>query len=230
MPHELSPRDLDSSDPPDAQAFRASLVRQIAEYPPWPVGSVWDPRVLRAVGEVPRHLFVPDAPLFDAYRDEPYPIGRDQTISQPTVVAIMTQALELSGVERVLEIGTGSGYQAAVLARLASAVYSVERIASLGEAARARLQSMGIRNVHVRIGDGYEGWPSHAPFDRIVITAAPAGVPDCLFPQLARHGVLVAPVGGVFDQMLYRFRRRGDDLETEELGPVRFVPMLAGTT
>ncbi len=217
-------------DSPEAQAHRAALVRKIAEYPPWPVGSVWDPRILRAIGEVPRHLFVPEAPLSEAYRDEPYPIGRDQTISQPTVVAIMTQALELTGVERVLEIGTGSGYQAAVLARLASAVYSIERIATLGEAARARLQSMGLQNIHVRIGDGYAGWPESAPFHRVVITAAPAGVPEALFAQLGPDGVLVAPVGTLFDQTLVRYRRRGSEIHAEELGPVRFVPMLAGTT
>lgn len=229
MPPPLAPHDFGPQDAPDAQAHRAALVRKIAEYPPWPAGAVWDPRVLRAVGEVPRHLFVPGVPLSEAYRDEPYPIGRDQTISQPTVVAIMTQALELSGAESVLEIGTGSGYQAAVLARLSAAVYSIERIASLGDAARSRLRAMGFANILVRIGDGSLGWPEAAPFDRIVITAAPAGVPEALFVQLGEGGVLVAPVGTLFDQTLVRYRRRGAAIEAEELGPVRFVPMLPGT-
>ncbi len=217
----------ESGDPPEAQAQRAALVRRIAEYPPWPAGDAWDPRVLAAVGAVPRHLFLPGAPLSEAYRDEPYPIGRDQTISQPTIVALMTQALELSGAERVLEIGTGSGYQAAVLARLASAVFSVERLASLGGVAAARLASMGLRNIHVRIGDGFAGWPDLAPFDRIVVTAAPEGIPPALVDQLAVGGVLVAPVGA-FDQVLVRLRKKADRVEAEELGPVRFVPMLRG--
>lgn len=216
------------ADPSDAQALRIALVRKVTEHAPWPVGATWDPRVLRALAEVPRHLFVPGASLVDAYRDEPYPIGREQTISQPTVVAIMAQALLLTGVERVLEIGTGCGYQAAVLAHLAAAVYSVERIAWLGEGARARLASMGVRNVHVRIGDGFEGWPSLSPFDRVLLTAAPAGVPDALIDQLAEGGVLVAPIGASFDQMLVRAHKRGGRTHVEELGPVRFVPMLPG--
>lgn len=217
-------------DPPEAQILRAELVRRVAQYPPWPASESWDPRVLRAIGDVPRHLFVPQAPLADAYADEPYPIGRDQTISQPTVVALMTQALLLFGTERVLEIGTGSGYQAAVLARLARAVFSVERIASLGQAAAERLAMLGHTNVTVRIGDGYEGWPSEAPFDRIVVTAAPLGVPDMLLDQLADGGVCVAPVGDRWGQTLVRWRREGDRLDAESLGAVRFVPMLPGTT
>ncbi len=223
-PHGLP----ESGDPLEAQAQRALLVQRIAQYPPWPAGVEWDPRVLGAVGDVPRHLFLPGVPLSEAYRDEPYPIGRGQTISQPTMVAIMTQALELSGAERVLEIGTGSGYQAAVLARLAAAVFTVERIASLGDAARARLASMGLHHVHVLVGDGFAGWPDLAPFDRIVVTAAPAGIPEVLVEQLAEGGLLVAPVGAGFDQILIRLRRKGDRVEAEELGPVRFVPMLPG--
>lgn len=221
---------MEDGDPPEARARRAALLEEVAEHPPWPVGSTWDARVLRALGEVPRHLFVPSASLEDAYRDEPYPIGRDQTISQPTVVAIMTQALQLRGPERVLEIGTGCGYQAAVLAEMAHTVFTIERIESLAETARARLPSLGYRNVHVRTGDGYLGWPDSAPFDRIVLTAAPAGVPDTLLEQLGEGGILVAPVGSLFQQMLVRFYKQGSSIETEELGPVRFVPMLSGTT
>ena len=228
MQQQAATTPLPWGDPGDAQALRAALARKVAEYPPWPLGSTWDPRVLRAIAEVPRHLFVPGAPLVEAYRDEPYPIGREQTISQPTVVAIMAQALQLSGVERVLEIGTGCGYQAAVIARLAASVHSVERIAWLGESARARLVSMGIRNVHVRVSDGFAGWPEGAPFDRVLLTAAPAEVPSALVDQLAEGGVLVAPVGASMDQRLVRMRKRGGRVETCELGPVRFVPMLHG--
>jgi protein-L-isoaspartate(D-aspartate) O-methyltransferase len=222
---------LDVRDPPETQALRAQLVRRVAEYPPWPAGDAWDPRVLSALGAVPRHLFVPPgASLLEAYADEPYPIGRDQTISQPTVVALMTQALQLSGRERVLEIGTGSGYQAAVLAHLARAVYSVERIFSLGEAAIQRLGSLGYRNVSVRIGDGFDGWPSEAPFDRVLVTAAPLGVPGTLLDQLADGGICIAPVGDLVRQILVRWHKRGDRIDSQDLGPVRFVPMLSGTT
>lgn len=216
-------------DPPEARTLRAELVRRIAASPPWPAGDDWDPRVLAAIGDVPRHLFVPQASLGGAYADEPYPIGRGQTISQPTVVAIMTQALELSGAERVLEIGTGSGYQAAVLARLARAVFTIERIASLGEMAAERLASLGCDNVAVRVGDGYQGWPAEAPFDRIIVTAAPAGVPPALLQQLADGGVCVAPVGDHWVQTLVRWRRTGEHMNMESLGSVRFVPMLPGT-
>lgn len=218
-------------DPPEAQRRRAALVERIAEQPPWPAGASWDTRVLRAVGEVPRHLFMPSHASFsDAYADEPYPIGHDQTISQPTVVALMTQALQLTGTERVLEIGTGSGYQAAVLSQLAREVFSIERIGWLGETARARFNALRARNVQVRLGDGHEGWPEEAPFDRVLVTAAPSGVPPVLMDQLAMDGVLVAPVGSGYHQMLMRWTKRRDGVETEELGPVRFVPMLPGMT
>ena len=217
-------------DPPEARARRAELVRRIAEQSPWPAGDTWDPRVLDAIALVPRHLFVPGAPLADAYADEPYPIGRDQTISQPTVVALMTQALLLRGAERVLEIGTGSGYQAAVLSHLTQSVFTVERIALLGESARARLHLLGYRNIHVHIGDGFAGWPEQAPFDRIVLTAAPAGVPAPLLDQLADDGLLVAPVGDLWAQTLYRWHKRDAQVTAQELGAVRFVPMLEGVT
>jgi protein-L-isoaspartate(D-aspartate) O-methyltransferase len=216
-------------DPPEARVLRAELVRRVTAYPPWPAGETWDPRVIQAIAEVPRHLFVPRATLEDAYADDPYPIGHGQTISQPTVVAIMTQALELSGRERVLEIGTGSGYQAAVLARLAGAVFSIERIGWLGPEAAARLAALGYDNVKVRVGDGYEGWPDEAPFDRVVVTAAPAGVPEALLDQLADGGICVAPVGEGWTQTLLRWRKDGEGLTQENLGSVRFVPMLPGT-
>jgi len=216
-----------AGDPTEARLLRAELVRQIAANEPWPSGSRWDPRVLRAIAEVPRHVFLPGVPLVDAYADEPYPIGNDQTISQPTVVALMTQALRLSGAERVLEIGTGCGYQAAVLARLAGAVYSVERIVALGDQARRRLDALGLHNVIVRVDDGHFGWPEAAPFDRIIVTAAPIGVPPTLVRQLGEGGILVAPVGEDL-QMLARWWKRDGQLVREDLGPVRFVPMLPG--
>lgn len=229
-PADLDGHPFDASDPPEARALRAQLVQEISHHPPWPAGASWDFRVLHAVGAVPRHLFIPSATLLDAYADEPYPIGREQTISQPTVVAIMTQALRLDGTQRVLEIGTGSGYQAAVLGRLARAVFSVERIADLAEEARARLALLGADNVFVRTGDGHEGWPEHAPFDRVLITAAPLGVPEAVVHQLGEGGILVAPVGGGWGQTLMRWRKVRGRIEGEELGPVRFVPMLTGTS
>jgi protein-L-isoaspartate(D-aspartate) O-methyltransferase len=216
-------------DSVQAQVLRAALVQKVQENEPWPPGSSWDPRVLRAIGEVPRHCFVPGVPLIEAYADEPYPIGHDQTISQPTVVALMTQALLLEGNERVLEIGTGCGYQTAVLARLARAVFSIERIAWLGQAAQARLAAMGVDNFAIRIGDGHAGWPSKAPFDRVLVTAAPIGVPQSLVDQLADGGILVAPVGDLERQVLMRWVKRAGRMEEEELGLVRFVPMLPGT-
>jgi protein-L-isoaspartate(D-aspartate) O-methyltransferase len=176
---------------------------------------------------VPRHLFV-DAPIKEAYRDRILRIGWGQTISQPSVVAAMTTALELSGRERVLEIGTGSGYQAAVLSVLAAQVDSIEIVAPLGEAARERLRSLGYSNIEVRVGDGYLGWPDHAPYDRILLAAAPDRVPDALRAQLAEGGILVAPVGWDKNQRLLRWRSRGGEFVEEDLGPIRFVPMVHG--
>jgi protein-L-isoaspartate(D-aspartate) O-methyltransferase len=178
---------------------------------------------------VPRHLFVPGMPLARAYADRPQPIGHEQTISQPTIVAVMTQALALRGGERVLEIGTGSGYQAAVLSRLAREVFTIEIVAPLGETARARLAKLGYANVHVRIGDGYKGWPEEAPFDRVLLTAAPPEIPKALTDQLAEGGILVAPVGpdGAV-QELVRWTKRKGKIQEDKLGAVRFVPMVPG--
>jgi protein-L-isoaspartate(D-aspartate) O-methyltransferase len=207
-------------DPPAAREARAQLVARIAAKRP-SVSS----RVLDAMRSVPRHLFV-DAPMEESYRDRILRIGWGQTISQPSVVAMMTSALELDGSERVLEIGTGSGYQAAVLSRLAAHVDSIEIIAPLGEAARARLAALGYSNVEVRIGDGYLGWPEHAPYDRILLTAAPDRVPDALRDQLSSDGILVAPIGPERTQRLVRWRARGGKLVEEDLGAIRFVPMV----
>ncbi len=216
-----------AGDTEESQRLRHRLVRSIEAFDrPWGDLS-WSPRVLAAMRQVPRHLFMPDAGMFAAYRDMPYPIGYGQTISQPTVVALMTQALELHGTERVLEIGTGSGYQAAVLSLLAKEVYSIELVAPLGEIAKARLAKLGYDNVTVRIGDGYRGWPEHAPFDRVILTAAPPELPSALVEQLAEGGVIVAPVGEV-EQELVKWVKREGRLETTVLGAVRFVPMVPG--
>ena len=215
-------------DPPEARARRERLVRDIARRDPFD-GARWDEGVLGVIGVVPRHLFVPQADLASAYRDAPHPIGLGQTISQPTVVAMMTQALELTGREKVLEIGTGSGYQAAVLGRLAGSVYTIEIHAELARDAAARLAQLGYGNVIVRAGDGYAGWPEHAPFDRVVLTAAPPVLPSALVDQLAEGGVLVAPVGPEgWMQRLFRYRKVRGELLQEDLGGVMFVPMVKG--
>jgi len=205
-------------DPPEAQAARERLVKRIAAKHPL------SPRVLGAMREVPRHLFV-DASIERAYRDRPLPIGWGQTISQPSIVAIMSELLDLVGTERVLEIGTGSGYQAAILARLAAHVDSIEIVPALADAARGRLKDLGYSNVEVRTGDGYLGWPERAPFDRILLTAAPLSVPGPLLDQLVDGGVLVAPVGPEGQQRLVRWRKRAGAL-IEDLGSVMFVPMV----
>jgi len=215
----------DERDPSEARRLRLNLVSQIAAR-----REVRSERVLQALRDVPRHLFVDGVALELAYSDRPLPIGDEQTISQPTIVAIMTDALELTGLERVLEIGTGSGYQAAILSRLAREVYSMELLEGLGHRAQQRLSKLGYGNVYVHIGNGYGGWPDQAPFDRIVLTAAPTQVPRILFDELSDRGILVAPVGTQHgDQMLYRFRKRAGAIEKENLGGVRFVPMVTGT-
>jgi protein-L-isoaspartate(D-aspartate) O-methyltransferase len=212
----------EAADTDEARAFRAELVREVSD-------DVKDPRVLDAMRLVPRHFFVPGASLVRAYGDHPVPIGYGQTISQPAVVGVMSQALELKGGERVLEIGTGSGYQAAILSVLAREVYTIEIVRELAEEASARLARLGYANVHVRAGDGYKGWPELAPFDRIMVTAAPDEVPRVLFDQLADGGILVAPVGPTSTtQRLLRFRKSRGQLAREDLGAVRFVPMVPG--
>jgi protein-L-isoaspartate(D-aspartate) O-methyltransferase len=187
--------------------------------------GVRDPRVLKALRKVPRHLFVPPAMQPAAYEDSALPIGLGQTISQPYVVAFMTEALELKPQDRVLEIGTGSGYQAAVLSLVVREVYSMEILEQLGREAEARLKQMGYANVRVRIGDGYRGWPEAAPFDAIIVAAAPPEVPPALVAQLGPGGRMVVPVGR-YEQDLVRLRRTAKGLERESLLPVRFVPMV----
>jgi protein-L-isoaspartate(D-aspartate) O-methyltransferase len=186
--------------------------------------DIRDPRVLSAMREVPRHLFVPEAERADAYGDFPLPIGYAQTISQPYIVGFMSQALEVSPAHKVLEIGTGSGYQAAILGRLAREVYTIEIVAPLAERSRVLLQDLGFTNVHVRTGNGYLGWPEQAPFDRIMVTAAPADVPPALVEQLKIGGRMAIPVGTT-NQQLRIMRRTENGMETIDTLPVRFVPM-----
>ena len=187
--------------------------------------GVRDPRVLAAMRKVPRHRFVDDAQRAEAYEDHPLPIPGNQTISQPYIVALMTELLELKPTSRVLEIGTGSGYQSAVLAELAKEVYTIEIVPELARLAQTRLRELGYDNVTVREGDGYRGWPEHAPFDAIIVTAAPERIPQPLLDQLARGGIMVIPVGGFF-QELKVFRKSADGRMSEkDILPVRFVPM-----
>jgi len=186
--------------------------------------DITSPRVVNAMLAVPRHLFVPEPVREDAYRDMPLPIGNGQTISQPYIVAFMTQALEIEPAHRVLEIGTGSGYQAAILSVLATNVYTIEIIPELADRARETLTALGHRNVHVRTGNGYLGWPEQAPYDRIMVTAAPEEVPPALVEQLKLGGVMAIPVGSVM-QELRILRRTPTGTETLRTLPVRFVPM-----
>ena len=186
--------------------------------------DIHSPRVLDAMGSVPRHLFIPEDHRREAYEDSPVPIGHGQTISQPYIVAFMTQALEIGPADRVLEIGTGCGYQAAVLATLARQVYSIEILAPLADRARETLSTLGYHNVQVRTGNGYLGWPEEAPFDRIIVTAAPDEVPDALVQQLKIGGLMAVPVG-TFVQELRILRRTAHGTETLDTLPVRFVPM-----
>lgn len=182
-------------------------------------------QILAVVRRVPRHEFVPPTERAAAYEDHPLPIGHGQTISQPSLVALMTQTLEPKSTDRILEVGTGSGYQAAILAGLVAEVYSVEIIEPLARRAAETLGRLGYTNIHLRVGDGYRGWPEAAPFDAIIVTCAPDHVPEPLTAQLREGGRLVIPVGPEGDQTLYLFRKRGDQLERQAVLPVRFVPM-----
>ena len=191
--------------------------------------GISNPAVLDQIRNVPRHLFVDEALATRAYEDTALPIGQGQTISQPYVVARMTEALlENASPRKVLEIGTGCGYQTAVLSPLVGFIYSVERINVLLDRARARFRELRIPNVHVRHGDGFQGWPTHGPYDAILMAAAPLAIPRTLFDQPAPGGRLIAPVGPEGRQQLVRITKRGEELHTESLGLVSFVPLLQG--
>jgi protein-L-isoaspartate(D-aspartate) O-methyltransferase len=199
--------------------------RMVAEQLSGPGRNITNALVLTAMGKVPRHEFVPERLRYRAYQDCPLPIGHDQTISQPYVVAFMTEQLEPKPTDHVLEIGTGSGYQAAVLAELVAKVYTVEIIEDLARRAAADLKRLGYTNVSVRAGDGYKGWPEAAPFDAIIVTCAPEKVPPPLIEQLKDGGRMIIPVGPTWDQELVLLRKQGGRLERHAVLPVRFVPM-----
>ncbi len=191
--------------------------------------GIKDERVLTTMAKVPREEFVPADARVDAYEDGPLPIGYDQTISQPYIVAFMTEQLRLKPSDRLLEIGSGSGYQAAVLAELVADVYTIEIVEPLAKTAEATLQRLGYKNVHLRVGDGYQGWPEEAPFDAIIVTCAPDKVPQPLVDQLKDGGRMVIPVGERFAQQLYLLEKKNGQLKESATLPVRFVPMVRET-
>ena len=202
---------------------RAALVAQLRHY------KVRDKRVLAAMGKVRRHLYIPAAyrRRADAYGDHPCPIGHGQTISQPYIVAYMTERIQVKEGDKVLEIGTGSGYQAAVLAELGAAVYSIEIVPPLADHARTVLAAEGYDTVRVLTGDGYKGWPDHAPFDAVIVTCAPEDVPQALVDQLKDGGRMILPVGVGFQRLVILRKENGKVRQTDDL-PVRFVPMIKG--
>jgi protein-L-isoaspartate(D-aspartate) O-methyltransferase len=213
---------VNGSEAETAEDFGAARERMVVEQ--LAARGIGDERVLAAMRRVPRHEFVPDELRDHAYEDRPLPIGHGQTISQPFIVAFMSEQLELDGSERVLEIGTGSGYQAAVLAELAREVYTIEIVEPLAEQARADLKRLGFGDVQVRAGDGYRGWPEQAPFDAIIGTAAPAEVPQPLVDQLAVGGRMILPLGRWYQELVLITRDERGVHERRLLG-VRFVPM-----
>ena len=213
------------SVPSDFAAERQRMVQQQLM-----ARGIKDERVLAAMAKVPREEFVPADSRAATYEDGPLPIGYDQTISQPYIVAFMTEQLRLSPTDRVLEIGTGSGYQAAILAELAGEVYTIEIVAPLAQSAEAALQRLGYKNVHVKLGDGYKGWPENAPFDAIIVTCAPEKVPQLLTDQLKESGRMIIPVGDRFAQQLYLLEKKNGQLKESVTLPVRFVPMSGEAT
>jgi protein-L-isoaspartate(D-aspartate) O-methyltransferase len=188
--------------------------------------GIKDEIVLNAMKKVPRHLFVDDSMQNKAYEDTALPIGEGQTISQPYMVAVMTELLELKGNEKVLEIGTGSGYQTAILAELAKEVYTVERVAVLAKRSEERLHSLGYNNIHIKVGDGTIGWAEESPFNRILITAGCPKIPNSLIEQIAEGGIIIAPVGDRFSQQLLKVRKSKDKLLEQYHTPCVFVPLI----
>ena len=203
----------------------AALRQRIVEHQ-LKVRGIKDERVLAAMAKVPREEFIPVAARLSAYEDGPLPIGYKQTISQPYVVAFMTEQLRPRPSDRVLEIGSGSGYQAAILAELVADIYTIEIVEPLAKSAEATLQRLGYKNVHIKVGDGYKGWPEEAPFDAIIVTCAPEKVPQPLVDQLKDGGRMVIPVGERFAQQLYLLEKKNGQLKESATLPVRFVPML----
>jgi protein-L-isoaspartate(D-aspartate) O-methyltransferase len=216
---------LASCGPPDAPALDFSAERERMVKEQIVMRGVTDARVVAAMGKVPREAFVPFLVRRFSYLDRPLPIGFDQTISQPFIVAFMTEKLRLKRTDRVLEIGTGSGYQAAILGELAAEVYTIEIVEPLGKIATTTLRQLGYKNVRVKIGDGYKGWPEHAPFDAVIVTCAPEKVPPPLVEQTKEGGRIIIPVGQPSDQKLYLLEKKEGVLKQEAILPVLFVPM-----
>lgn len=215
------PRLANAAEDPYVQGRRRMVAEQLVA-----AGrDITNARVLAAMGKVPRHEFVPERLRHEAYQDFPLPIGHNQTISQPYIVAFMTEQLDPKPTDRVLEVGTGSGYQAAVLAELVAQVYTIEIIEDLARQAAADLKRLGYTNVFVRAGDGYNGWPSAKPFDAVIVTCAPEKVPKPLTDQLKDGGRMIVPVGPTWNQQLVLLQKHGDQLERRAVLPVRFVPM-----
>ena len=216
--------------PDDFAAQRAALIAEVREFARQENPAGFDEDVLQAMMRVERHEFVPDKSRPQAYRNHPLPIGYGQTISQPYIVALMTDLLEISADDSVLEIGTGSGYQAAVLAELAAQVYSIEIVEPLAKQVRERLTRLGYRNITTRLGDGYFGWEEHAPFDSIIVTAAASHVPPPLVRQLKRGGRMVIPVGGQFQVQFLLLVEKDlqGEVTSRQLTAVRFVPLTGG--
>ena len=206
--------------PPSTDEARSAMVNEQIE-----ARGIKDPSVLEAMRAVPRHEFIPSRLRDEAYMDYPLPIGHGQTISQPYIVAFMTEAIHPQPGEKILEIGAGSGYQAAVLAQMGAEVYTVEIVEPLADFARTNLERLGYNNAHVLHGDGFRGWPEHAPFDAIIVTCAPDKIPPDLIAQLRDGGRLIIPVGGGMEQELVLLRKSGDRIEKQSILPVRFVPM-----
>lgn len=210
---------------PGGEKYAMERLRMVREQLESPGRGITNARVLEAMRRVPRHEFVPAELRSHAYEDRPLPIGYGQTISQPYIVAFMTECLDPQPMDRILEIGTGSGYQAAVLSELVNEVYTIEIVEPLAERASADLSRLTYTNVHVRAGDGYQGWPAKAPFDAIIVTCAPDSVPQPLVDQLAEGGRMIVPVGQIWDQHLILLQKEGGQLEQTSVLPVRFVPM-----
>ncbi len=219
---------------PDFDTLRRQMIEEIEQQVRETAAQLdddeLDPRVIDAMAKVPREAFVPPTRRHQAYENRPLPIGYGQTISQPYIVAIMTDLLRLEPNDKVLEIGTGSGYQAAVASRLARKVYSIEIIEILGRKARKRLRQLGYDNIEVRLGDGYYGWKEHAPYDAIIVTAAASHIPPPLIRQLKPGGRMIIPVGSRFatQQLVLVEKRRDGEIHTRQLMPVTFVPLTGG--
>jgi len=212
-----------------SEVFSEKRIDMIEKQLKAPGRDIRDSRVIEAMAEVPRHEFVPDDQKEYAYDDGPLPIGYDQTISQPFIVAYMTEQLKPKADEKVLEIGTGSGYQAAILSRLVKEVYSIEIVKPLAKRAKAALKRLGYDNIRTRVGDGYKGWPGHAPFDAIIVTCAPEDIPPALIEQLKEGGRMMIPVGPEGKvQKLYLLEKTGGEIERKAVMDVRFVPMTGG--